>query len=155
MSKADPLDRWEEGPGGCHIWLGPRDRRGYGKLMIRKRNASAHRARYEREIGPIPPGMDLDHYVCNNGRGGCCNPQHCRPASRRENVLRGDTGPSRNRAKTHCHNGHLLAGDNLLKSALRYGRRICRECHNAWNRSPEQRARRAAYMRNRRARRLK
>lgn len=33
--------------------------------------------------------------------------------------------------KTHCPRGHLYAGDNLIASELRNGRRKCRLCHNA------------------------
>lgn len=35
-----------------------------------------------------------------------------------------------NRAKTHCKRGHLLAGDNLLPSAVEKGKRTCRLCVN-------------------------
>jgi len=73
-----------------------------------------HRVRYELEVGPIPEGMQLDHYVCDNGAGGCCNPHHCRPDTARGNTLRG-VGPSARAARqTRCKQGHELAGENLI-----------------------------------------
>lgn len=89
-----------------------------------------YRVRYEREIGPIPGGMQLDH-LCDNGPGGCCNPHHCRPATPRENTLRGRTLPAANARKTHCPRGHPLSGDNLVPSRLAKGERKCRTCENA------------------------
>lgn len=112
---------------GCHIWVGVRDRQGYGRVGGKAIGTKfAHRVRYEREVGPIPEGAYLDHYVCNNGHGGCCNPLHCRPVSPRENVLRSErTFVSHQLAQTHCLHGHELAGDNLYEWR---GQRKCRAC---------------------------
>lgn len=131
---------WFEDENGCHIWIGQRSTFGYAYVSIpgegrrakgqgRKRvNRYVYRVRYEREIGPIPEGMVLDHYVCNNGAGACCNPHHCRPVSIRENVLRSDSPASLAAAKTHCDNGHPLNGDNLVPHLLRRGIRRCKIC---------------------------
>jgi hypothetical protein len=91
--------------------------------------------RYEREVGPIPEGMELDHFACDNGPGGCCNPHHCRPVTTRENVLRGGNMAARCMAKTHCAAGHLLSEDNLVPNDKRYGKRRCRACTNAARRA--------------------
>lgn len=119
---------------GCHLWQGSRDTNGYSQVRVGGRMQMVYRVRYEREIGPIPEGADLDHIVCDNGAGGCCNPFHCRPVAHRENVLRGDGPTARNRAKTHCKKNHELAGDNLEPYALRHGRRRCWTCHRATQR---------------------
>lgn len=111
---------------GCHIWVGSTvSDTGYGKVTVDGRQVLVHRERYEREIGPIPDGMILDHH-CNHGHLGCCNPLHTRLATRRENTLRGDTLASANAAKTHCNRGHPLSGDNLLSWSN--GKRGCRTC---------------------------
>lgn len=130
-------DKRSDSPGyiidgsGCHIWVGARDQNGYGKVYMDGRMRYAHRARYEREIGPVPEGMQLDHYVCDGGPKGCCNPHHCRPVTPRENILRGNSIASARAAKTHCPKGHELAGDNLLKSYLKkHNQRVCRICFN-------------------------
>jgi len=80
---------WDVDPvAGCHLWWGARTSQGYGTVTSGgRRSLSVTRLRYEREVGPIPPAMVLDHYLCNNPR--CCNPLHVRPVSRREDRLRG------------------------------------------------------------------
>lgn len=113
------------GPEYCHPWIGCIDSDGYPQAWDGERVRTVYAIRYEREIGPIPDGMVLDHYVCDAGHLGCCNPHHCRPVTQRENVLRGNGVAARNRAKTHCIRGHPLSGDNLI---LKNGYRYCRAC---------------------------
>ena len=122
---------WIEDGAGCHIWVGA-SLGGYGQARnpVTGKTGFVHRIRYEREIGPIPEGMGLDHFACDNGAGGCCNPRHCRPTTQRENVLRGDTVPARNAAKTHCPRGHELVEGNLVASVAKSGGRKCRLCVN-------------------------
>ena len=129
---------------GCHIWIGSTTPGGYGLVRVNMILQFVHRVRYEREIGPIPAGLDLDHYVCDNGCGACCNPHHCRPATRRENNLRGDGIASRNLAKRNCPWGHPLSGENLVLSGLRQGHRRCLVCHNQNAKNWRERQRQAA-----------
>lgn len=113
---------------GCHIWVGAIGGNGYSVAWdsINGRQGSAHRIRYEREIGPVPKGMHLDHYVCENRA--CCNPLHVRPVSPRENTLRGDTPASTNLARTHCSKGHPLTTENLDSWMAKRGKRKCMVC---------------------------
>lgn len=56
---------------------------------------TAHRYGWERENGPVPDGMHLDHrYHCDRA---CCEVSHLRLATRDEN-RRNLSGPSRNNA---------------------------------------------------------
>lgn len=75
--------------GACWIW-----RRGtsgssthrYGRYMGRDgRRVQAHVYAYEREIGPVPKGRQLDH-LCRNTL--CVNPLHLEPVTPGENVRR-------------------------------------------------------------------
>lgn len=115
---------------GCHTWTGGRNWKGYGVVKNAGRHCFVHRVRYEREIGPIPDGLVLDHYACSNGAGGCCNPRHCRPVTTRENNLRSDCVSGVNAGKTHCPRGHELVHPNLVPSFWRRGERSCRTCYN-------------------------
>lgn len=111
---------------GCHLWIGGRSSSGYGAIYIDGQNRGVHRVRYELERGPIPPGLHIDH-LCRNPA--CCNPAHLEPVTPRENILRSPVAPpALNAVKTHCPEGHELAGDNLDSHALKHGRRACKEC---------------------------
>lgn len=123
---------WVVVDNGCHIWRGSRTADGYGHVNVDGRMECVHRVRYEREVGPIPEGMHLDHYVCDDPL--CCNPAHVRPVAQRENTLRGASPSAQNAAKTHCKRGHPLSGDNLYVMP-RTGRRQCRACHRARQRA--------------------
>lgn len=116
---------WVVAENGCHIWQGAMNGSGYGVVGVEGRNRYVHRLRYEREVGPIPEGMHLDHFVCDNPS--CCNPAHVRPVTPRENLLRGNTVNAAHAAKTHCPQGHPYAGDNL-RVTPRTGGRQCRAC---------------------------
>lgn len=120
-------------PDGCWLWTGPKGKKGYGILKVAGHNLVAARLVYEMEVGPIPPlpngkPQPLDHFVCDNGPGGCVSPLHVRPASHRENLLRGDTIPARNLAKRECLNGHPFDEANTYWRPDRPGVRDCRTC---------------------------
>ena len=70
---------------GCWVWLGRRER-GYGRINVyvdgRTVKRRAHRVSYEVFIGPIPPGLDLDH-ECQVAS--CIHPNHLSPLLPAEN----------------------------------------------------------------------
>lgn len=78
----DRIDR--NGSGGCWIWTGSIDRDGYGYLHDGRRH-NAHRWTYEKFVGPIPDGLEIDH-LCRVRP--CVNPDHLEPVTRLENNLR-------------------------------------------------------------------
>lgn len=100
-------------------------------------NVLAHRWLYERWIGPIPDGMELDHDCHNRDTscaGGdqcvhrrCVNPLHMIVSSSGENSARSvNNVNNRRKALTRCKRGHLFEGDNLYLDAGGYRR--CRAC---------------------------
>ena len=109
---------------GCWDWIGCKDRGGYSGIRFGpNRNRSAHVHMYEKMVGPIPGGMQLDH-LCRNRV--CVNPAHLEPVTPRDNVLRSTAQSAVNATKTHCVNGHPFSGDNL--STREAGRRRCITC---------------------------
>lgn len=70
---------------GCWLWLGSRDTNGYGSIGVGGRQRSTHAVTYEREVGPIPPGLDLDH-LCN--QRACRSPYHLEAVTHQENAKR-------------------------------------------------------------------
>lgn len=58
---------------GCHVWTGPCDAAGYGRLYTDGAHVPAHRWAYAQKYGPIPAGHHV-HHTCGNP---CCvNPEH-------------------------------------------------------------------------------
>lgn len=110
---------------GCWLWLGGRSQSGYGGVWFGGRMRGAHVAVYELLVGPIESGMQLDHFLAEQGcPRNCVNPAHLRPTTPRENTLRSDTPAARNLAKTTCVNGHSLADCYRRPD----GRRRCSTC---------------------------
>ena len=130
----------------CWIWTGGRCgyRRWYGLFMFdaKRRHALPHRAAYETWIGPIPDGLELDHQ-CDFKL--CVNPWHLKPATTRENTLRGNSLSARRSRQSECAYGHPLVGDNLriARSRGRGPKRVCRTC-DTWRKRAKY-AERAGY----------
>lgn len=122
---------------GCWNWMGSTKGAGYGNIGVGKRpnmkSVRTHRVTYEHFVGPVPSGMELDHR-CRNRR--CCNPDHLRPMTHRENVLIGTSPIAEHANKTHCIRGHPLG-----ERGTGGEERICLVC--ARKRAAEQRERQA------------
>lgn len=77
---------------GCWVWQWSLSN-GYGQMWGgpngKRRQLPAHRVYYERLVGPIPPGLQLDH-LCRNPA--CVNPAHLEPVTTAVNVQRGLKG---------------------------------------------------------------
>ena len=114
---------------GCWEWTACRTRSGYGNIGMGDRVLFAHRVAYELCVGPIPPGLTLDH-LCRNR--GCVNPAHLEPVTMRENLRRGMSPVGIEARTTHCPRGHAYDQEN---TEVRRGRRHCRLCRVVRNRA--------------------
>jgi hypothetical protein len=79
--------------------------------------------------GPRPEGMEVRHL---NGNRADNRPANLRYGTSRENSL--DTvahGNNLQAKRTHCPQGHELAGPNLVSSEKARGHRKCRACSSA------------------------
>lgn len=121
-----PLRFWRKvyaHPSGCWLWQGNKNSYGYGRFKDGSRRIAAHRVAYELFVGPIPPGLTIDH-LCQIVA--CVSPRHLRVATQRENILGSDGRGARNARKTHCPNGHEYDLINTYFDPR--GRRSCRTC---------------------------
>ena len=112
---------------------------GYGRIEIDGRNVQAHKAVYERAVGPVPEGMVLDH-LCRNRI--CVNPDHLEVVTLGENTLRGTSFSAVNSRKTHCVRGHELDSENVRLRPR--GERECIACCRLRSRESREMASRKA-----------
>ena len=70
--------------GECWEFCGSRDRDNYGKFWNGQRSVMAHRYSYEAHVGPIGPGLEVDHICCNRS---CVRPSHLQAITHEENCL--------------------------------------------------------------------
>ena len=102
----------------CHLWIGQKDKDGYGTFYYFKKNRKAHRFAYYIINGDIPKGMFIDHSCRNRS---CVNPQHLRCVTPRVNCLENSISLGAiNAKKTHCKNGHTFDKTYGTKKKQRY-----------------------------------
>lgn len=113
---------------GCWIWTASLCHRGRGKITLRQagvlRTFAAARASYTAFVGPIPPGLEVDHRCMVPL---CINPQHLEPVTGEENRRRYFE------TFTHCRAGHPYDELNARVASRRSERtgkqvRVCRAC---------------------------
>ncbi|MEV6102652.1 HNH endonuclease signature motif containing protein [Nocardia sp. NPDC051981] len=137
------MSRVDKTKSGCWLWTSTHSANGYGQFHFNGARYPAHVWAYERLVGPVPDGLQLDHLchtsdssctggvICLHRR--CVNPSHLEPVTARENTLRGNSLQAANAAKTHCSKGHPFDAENTHYTAR--GRRVCRACQRAFTAS--------------------
>lgn len=122
VNKHGPLAANDPTLGRCWEWQGNYGSGPYGLFWSGDRIMNTHKFAYELLVGPVPEGLELDHFGCDNKR--CCNPAHLKPVTRRENQRRVVE------ARTHCKHGHPFDEVNTYWRPDGMGR-DCRACRTA------------------------
>ncbi len=117
-------------PDSCWLWTAGRSN-GYGSIYHEGRNHGVHRLVWSLLVGPIPDTLEIDH-LCRVRH--CCNPEHLRLVTSRENTLAPGSlsKPAQNALKTKCVRGHILSADNIRVEAGTHRR--CKQCSRAYRR---------------------
>lgn len=125
---------------GCWMWTGAvtrqagRTDRGIIKLTVAPgvvKRRYAHVLAFEEWVGPVPEGLELDHYRFPGRCIGplCVRPSHLKPVTHAVNSLRSSSPWAIARRKTHCKWGHKFTKENTIVRAN--GTRECRACKQA------------------------
>ena len=112
------LDNGHETP--CWSWIRAKTSNGYGRVHYKGRAWKAHRAVFDRHVGPIAAGLQV-HHLCEHRA--CVNPAHLALVTHAEHCRL-----SKRVQRNHCAHGHEYTPDNLL---IRNGARYCRTCKRA------------------------
>lgn len=104
---------------GCWNWQLYLNDRGYGKSGTKgSENTLAHRVVYERLVGPIPDGLQLDH-LCRNPR--CVNPAHLEPVTQSINQRRGDNAKLTQEQVDTIRDRYAAGGESHRSLARQFG----------------------------------
>lgn len=103
--------------GDCWLWMGRKDKHGYGTVWWENRRQLVHRLVWQMLVGTIPDGLQIDH-LCRVRS--CTNPDHLDVVTHTTNVRR-----SPFYAGSHCRKGHLY---DVANTYWRGDRRECRAC---------------------------
>ncbi len=129
------MTRVEKTPDGHWLWTGSRMglKAEYGQVTLGGARMGSHRAMWILLRGPIPDGLDILHQC---GQSLCCNPDHVRPGTHRQNLAealaerfgvhwapRGENHPH---AKLTAQNvrdvrAAVARGETQRTQAIRYG----------------------------------
>lgn len=110
--------------GPCHIFLGGKDKDGYGITSVKSWPVKAHRYIWEFHKGEIPEGLVIDH-ICRVRA--CVNINHLRLVTGKQNSTENVVGICwmLQKQKTHCIRGHPFDEENTRINKIGRGCRAC------------------------------
>lgn len=89
-SKNNSDDFWDykkETPNGCWVWIGGKNKNGYGRWFLNGKYILAHRLSYQLKRGEIPNGLFVCHDCPGKDNPLCINPDHLWLGTAKDNSL--------------------------------------------------------------------
>lgn len=83
MSDRERFEVYVDRAGGCHVWTGSKNNRGYGQFRLDGKPQLAHRVAFEFGRGKIPTGLMIDHRCHERA---CVNLDHLRVVTNKQNA---------------------------------------------------------------------
>lgn len=116
--------------GPCHIFRATKGKNVYGTVRVGGGQVGVHRYIWEKENGPIPDGLEIDHQCRVRP---CCNGDHLRAVTPKVNSTENVVGAAWQIAKekTHCLRGHPFDAENTFWKG---NHRKCKECRHMHSR---------------------
>jgi len=96
-------------PGGCWIWIGSTNSKGYGRFRVGRKIVKAHRWAFEQHHGRPPDGMVL--HTCD--RPACVRPSHLKEGIHAENMA---DMRARGRSSRGRRNGRAKLDDDTVRT---------------------------------------
>lgn len=128
------LTKWVRKTDSCWLWVGLKNKQGYGFITIDSHLYYAHRYIYQEIKKENINGKQL-HHTCHNKR--CVNPDHLQKVTPRQHAT---IHAIENMEKLYCKYGHELSPEN---TGLYKGKKYCRKCKRAiWHVWKDRRKRR-------------
>jgi hypothetical protein len=138
-------------PGGCWVWQGPVNTKGYGTNSWRSKSQTIHRRVFELTRGVRLTTEQFACHTCDERR--CWNPAHLfqGDAKANNNDCAGK-GRHHNAVKTHCKYGHEFTPENTTYSDTGTGSiaRGCKTCDRIRSKSESYVKWRRAYQKRKR-----
>lgn len=105
----------------CWIWKCRRDRDGYGISKVDGKSARVHRIMYELYYDVKLTPNQLVLHKCNNGHLSCCNPEHLKVGTHKENAMDRDLAGRTRKGSLHGNAKLTEEQAKKIKELFLYG----------------------------------
>lgn len=123
MNTLDRFDKKVRLVGDCYIWIGAKQKKGYGIFWWNNHRGTATHYVWELHRGPVPEGMQIDHSCFNTA---CVYIGHLRLTTQKQNA---EHRKGANKNSLTGIRGISAWGKNYIGTVMHHGVRYRTEVH--------------------------